>query len=106
MYLRALTGFFSSVESDDRISSTHISLYMALFEAWNRNDFINPVSITRKDIMKSAKINRTTYHRCIKELHDYNYIKYVPSYHPILGSLVYLNVLSSNMSNHALLYSS
>lgn len=106
MYLPALSDFFSCVEKDDRITSTHISLYMALFEAWNKNDFINPVSITRKEIMLSAKITRTTYHRYIKELHDYSYIKYVPSYHPILGSLVYLNLFSSNISNHALLYTS
>jgi hypothetical protein len=30
-----------------------------------------------------------TYHKCIKELDEYGYIRYQPSYHPKLGSQVY-----------------
>lgn len=104
MFLPALSNFFAVIASDNRISVNHVSLYMALFEVWNRNDFINPVSITRRDIMLTAKITRTVYHRCIKELHDYGYIRYIPSFHPILGSIVYLQSLSFQKESHALLY--
>lgn len=41
-------------------------------------------------IRQVAKIGRTTYHKCMKELEGFGYIKYVRSYSPILGSLVYL----------------
>jgi hypothetical protein len=49
------------------------------------------VAITRREVMELAKITRTIYHRCIKELHQFGYIRYVPSYHPVLGSLVYFS---------------
>lgn len=94
MYVPQLTRFFFHIEKDQRINNNHICLYMALFQQWNLNNFSNPVSITRKDILKTAKITRTTYHRCMKELNDFGYIRYVPSYHPILGSLVYVNMFS------------
>lgn len=96
MYVPQLTRFFSHAEKDERISNNHICLYIALFQRWNLNSFRNPVSITRREIMKSAKITRTTYHRCIKELDTYGYIKYLPSYHPVLGSLVYVDMFAFN----------
>jgi hypothetical protein len=30
-----LTGFYEAIEDDVRISTTHISLYMALLQQWN-----------------------------------------------------------------------
>lgn len=104
MYLPALSHFFTLAAGDNRISVNHVSLYMALFDAWNRNDFINPVSITRREIMLTAKLTRTVYHRCMRELHEYGYIRYIPSFHPILGSIVYLQSFSFQNESHALLY--
>lgn len=41
--------------------------------------------------MHVCKISSTaTYHKCIKELHQYGYITYTPSYNPYKGSLVLL----------------
>jgi hypothetical protein len=61
------------------IKARHISLYMALFECWNKNCFENPVSITREIIMPIAKISGiATYHKCIKDLYNFGYIKYLP----------------------------
>ena len=41
--------------------------------------------------MKVSKISsKATYHKCIKELNDWQYLKYKPSYNPFKGSLVYL----------------
>jgi hypothetical protein len=98
MYIVELTRFFTVAVHDERIDSNHISLYMALFQQWNLNNFQNPVSITRKEILQASKLTRTIYHRCMKELHEYGYIQYVPSYHPILGSLVYFPVCSLKSS--------
>jgi len=37
-----------------------------------------------------AKVQRTTYHKCIHDLQDLGLIEYMPSYHPVLGSAVSL----------------
>ena len=89
--LQQLSAFYKAVATDKRIGATHISLYMALFQMWNLNQFQNPVTITRQEVMPIARINgRATYHKCIKELEEYGYIKYIPSYNPFLKSLVYI----------------
>lgn len=86
-----LSEFYKSIQYDARIGVTHISIYMALFQYWNLNHFQNPVSITRNEVMQIAKINgRATYHKCIRELEEYGYIKYIPSFNPFLKSLVYM----------------
>lgn len=91
MYIAQLTDFFSAVEQDDRLTVSHISLYMALFELWNVNQFENPIAVTRRKIMKSCKIySFSTYHKIISDLQNFGYIKYLPSFHPAKGSLVYL----------------
>ena len=39
--------------------------------------------------MKLSKIgSNSTYHRCIKQLHHWNYLEYLPSYNPFKGSEV------------------
>lgn len=76
---------------DDRLLSSHITMYMALFQVWNENRFQNPVSINRNEIMKAAKINSlTTYTKSLRQLHEWNYLEYIPSHNPIVGSRVNL----------------
>jgi len=90
-YILQLSGFFQKVAIDDRLNPTHVSLYMAVFQYWNAERFQNPVSISRQELMRISKISaKATYHKCIKDLHNYGYIQYLPSYNPFKGSLVYL----------------
>ncbi|HEX4373379.1 MAG TPA: hypothetical protein VHZ50_08775 [Puia sp.] len=92
MYLPQLTAFYEKIIIDDRITVTHICLYMAMFQVWNLNAFVSPISVSRSELMKLSKIaGRTTYHNHMKELVEFGYIKYIPSYHPVLGSLVWMN---------------
>ena len=92
-----LMAFYVAIVDDKAITTSHISLYMALFKCWNLNNNQNPVSINRQEIMQIAKINgQATYHKCMKELQDLGYIEYRPSYHPLLGSQVYLNILKKD----------
>lgn len=78
-YIRHLNAFFSIIGSDKRLSASHISLYMALFQYWNFNRFQNPFPIYRDDIMQLSKIgSKNTYHKCIKILHETKYIYYHP----------------------------
>ncbi|HEY5326877.1 MAG TPA: hypothetical protein VIJ27_07745 [Mucilaginibacter sp.] len=75
---------------DKRLLATHISLFTALFVQWQRNDFISPFPVTRKALMGNSRIaSIATYHKCIRELDEYGYIRYQPSYDPVRGSLVF-----------------
>jgi len=76
---------------DHRLLATHVSLLTALFICWQRNGFVQPFSVNRRELMAFSKIaSIATYHKCIKQLDELEYIKYEPSYHPQKGSLVYL----------------
>jgi hypothetical protein len=78
------------IRGDERLLATHVSLFTALFVHWQRNWFINPFRVTRKELMAFSKIaSIATYHKCIRELDEFGYIRYQPSYHPAKGSLVY-----------------
>ncbi|MET3499630.1 hypothetical protein ABIC45_001221 [Mucilaginibacter rubeus] len=75
---------------DGRVLATHVSLFTALFISWQREGFVSPFAITRKTVMAFSKIaSIATYHKCIKELDEYGYIRYQPSFHPAKGSLIY-----------------
>lgn len=89
--VKELTNFYAAIKEDNKIGPRHISVYMALFQIYNLNLFTNPVQITRAVVMESAKINGlATYHKCIRDLSDFGYIKYFPSYNPAINSQVFL----------------
>jgi hypothetical protein len=86
-YIKHLTGFFEKVSTDFDLNPTHISLYMAVFQLWNQNRFQNPICISRDELMRISKIaSYATYHKCIRELDERNFVKYMPSYNPFKGS--------------------
>lgn len=88
-YIRHLSGVLDCFSQDKRLTASHISLYIALFQFWNLNRFQNPISITRSEVMEISKIgSANTYTRCLKELDSFGYIKYSPSFNPLKGSLV------------------
>ncbi len=90
-YIKHLSGFFEKVSVDNRLNPTHISLYVSLFQFWNACRFHNPISISRSEAMRVSKIcSKATYHKCMRELNDFGYLSYQPSYNPYKGSLVYL----------------
>ena len=89
--VKELTNFYSAIKSDPRIWTTHISLYMALFQFYNLNRLENPIQITRTAVMEVAKISGlATYHKCMKDLVEFGYIQYEPSYNPAISSQVHL----------------
>ena len=97
-YIKHLTGFFEKVVADKTLNPTHISLYIALFQFWNCNRFKNPISISRDEIMRISKISsKATYHKCLRNLHDLNYINYQPSYNPFKGSHVIMFNFSDSL---------
>lgn len=88
-YIKLLTAAFEKFYFDQRLNPAHISLYMALFHSWNACRFTNEFFVNRKEVMQIAKIGSpTTYHRCITDLHSWNYLTYFPSNNPFKGSKV------------------
>lgn len=68
---------------DTRITSTQMTLYLAIYFLYQREGNMNKVCISRRRVMKLAKINSYyTYHKGISVLQDLGYVRYVPSYHP------------------------
>src|SRR5690606_32544339 len=79
--LSPLTDFFSSIEKDGRISITHIGIYAALLQYRINCGFSNPIQVFSHQIMAIAKISApTTYHKCVRQLSEYGYINYMPSF--------------------------
>lgn len=90
--MEILVKFLTLVESDPRISPVHISLFVALWKKWVDSGSEGPLSFFRKDLADLCKIAGTnTFHKSIRELHAYGYIRYTPSYNHFLGSLVSFN---------------
>ncbi|WP_299578011.1 hypothetical protein [uncultured Sunxiuqinia sp.] len=88
-YLRHLNGFFERLAGDKRLSSYHISLYLALFWQWNACRFQDQFVISRAEMMEQARIgSANTYARCMKELTDWGYIHYKSSSNLHRGSEV------------------
>lgn len=64
---------------------------MALFQVWNSTRFPDEFFVIRDEVMKQSKIgSKSTYHRCLKELHQFGYIEYQPSHNPYRGSKIKL----------------
>lgn len=88
-YIRHLNGFFERLAEDKRLSSYHISLYIALFQHWNANRFSDQFTISRTEVMQLARIgSANTYARCMKELAEWGFVTYLPSSNLHSGSKV------------------
>tara|TARA_R110002033_G_scaffold114377_1_gene159301 strand:+ start:1341 stop:2027 length:687 start_codon:yes stop_codon:yes gene_type:complete len=88
-YIKHLNGIFIQFSKDNRLNPTHISLYIALFQIWNNNRFLEEFYINREEVMRFSKIgSKSTYHKCIKELSHWKYIIYYPSHNPYKGSKI------------------
>ncbi|WP_343329121.1 hypothetical protein [Polaribacter staleyi] len=88
-YITQLNNVFERFHNDQRIKQGHITLYLAFFHKWNRKFFQKTLTINRELIMERAKIkSKTTYHNYLRDLHNWEYLRYYPSYHPAIGSKI------------------
>ena len=95
-YIIQLNAVFERFNNDNRIKQGHITLYLAFFQLWNRKFFIKYLSINRGIIMEWAKIkSKSTYHNHVRDLHDWGYLAYYPSYSPSIGSKIKMTVYCS-----------
>jgi hypothetical protein len=89
--LTVLVNFFEAIKADQRVDPVQISVFMALYQKWLDNGCVNPLLISCPEIMPLAKISgNATYHRAIRALALYKYIRYEPSCSNRKESKVYL----------------
>lgn len=102
-YITHLNAVFENIVNDKRLSPFHVSLYFTLFQYWNISKFRNPISINREEMMQASKIgSANTYTKCLKELHQWKYLNYLPSYSPLIGSKIHLYIFNktNNTTNN------
>jgi hypothetical protein len=88
--MERLHCFLSSAEDDPRITTAHISVYVSLWKKWKDSGSDGPLSFFRTELAAMCKISScNTFHKVIRQLHEYGYITYVPSYNHFSGSQVY-----------------
>lgn len=88
-YITHLNAVLETFNMDERIKQGHISLYLAFFYLWNRKFFKETLTINRGLIMERAKIkSKTTYHNYLRDLNDWGYLQYYPSFNPARGSKI------------------
>lgn len=87
--IQPLLDFFSAIRKDYRVSATHIGIFAALLTYKLNLGNSDVIKVFSKDIMPMAKISSpSTYLRCLRELHDYGYLVYSPSYKKTEASLI------------------
>ncbi len=95
-YISQLTAAIDRLSEDIELNPSHVSLYLALFYQWNMNRFKNPISISRSEVMKVSKIgSKSTYHKCLKDLHAKGFLVYHPSHNPLRGSLIDMTIFGT-----------
>lgn len=94
--LELLTHYIQQVTSDERLKTVHLSLLIALCERWIYSDFSMRYQVSRKALMKISHIrSKATYHKTLRELQHFGYLKYIPSFHPRLASTIEITNLST-----------
>jgi len=84
-----LFRFLERGNDDERLLPSHLALFTAIHYLLKKAGTGLSVRITRKNVMRLAKINSiSTYHRCVNDLVTCNHIIYEPSFNRYLGTLV------------------
>lgn len=74
-------AFFETIIDDPRITTAHISVYLAMVSEFENMGETHLLTVQRNRIMQLAKINaRSTYDKVIHDLDQFGYIKYYPCF--------------------------
>jgi hypothetical protein len=84
-----IDNFLRRAANDKRLLPSHISLFMAMFYHSPGDAPGSFFQVSRKKLMRFSRIrSAVTYHKCMKELVEYGYIIYQPSYDPYRASRI------------------
>lgn len=83
------TRLLGTVANDKRLNVWHLSLLHSLIRLAYLQNERKIVHVSRSRLMELSHINTPpTYHKYFKQLQNFGYIKYTPSYHPGYRSTV------------------
>ena len=89
-----ITNFMERAKKDSRLGPVHVSLYLAILYCWLMQGGEGPARVSGKELMPIAKIGGLgSLYKSLRELHDYGYIGYRPSYNAREKSSVFLPLL-------------
>ena len=75
--LEIICFFLDKAGKDVRIGPVHISLYVSILKCCHEQGKEQAVAINTLELMQAAKIySSATYHRTIRQLNEFGYIKY------------------------------
>lgn len=87
-----LPRFFVGMDRDPRMSRSHVALYFSLIRQWANSGFQGTVQLYAKQGAKEAKMSISTYYNCLRDLHDFGYVYYIPSFKNNEASTIYLAI--------------
>ena len=83
--------YIKKASTDERLTRTQLSLYIAILNCWYDQKGIKEVKVTRKNLMTLSKIPAiSTYHRNLKMLIVLGYINYTPTFNHYVKSQILL----------------
>jgi hypothetical protein len=86
-----LHSFFEAIARDPRISCGHIGIYSALLQCWATRQYRQPLMVFSHQVIGLAKVSsRDTYFRYVRQLSEYGYIRYEPSFSRKQPSVIHL----------------
>lgn len=97
-YIFHLNEVLERFYNDTGVKQGHIALYMAFFQKWNHEFFKPMITVNKRFIMERAKFrSKTTYHNHLKDLSDWGYLQYFPSFHPARGSRIKMSIFGTGI---------
>lgn len=79
--MEEIVVFLDRAREDPRLGPLHISVYVAVLYTREKQRAAGPVQVSARRLMPLAKIRAFgPYHRAIRQLHEYGYLHYEPSY--------------------------
>jgi len=87
----AVSRFMDAIQADARITPYHVSLFAAIVHYKQTHGCASRIFAFSYDLMPLAKISSVaTYHKCVRDLHDFGYIDYEASFNRFTGSKIIL----------------
>lgn len=78
-----IMNYLSLYINDPDLNVWHLAILSAVLNLGYKQRQRRRINVSRSRIMALSHINTVpTYHKYLKELQDFGYIKYTPSYHP------------------------
>ena len=94
--VREITDFMERAAKDSRLGPMHISLYLAILYCWLEQGGAGPARVNGRALMPLAKIGGPTpLYRALRDLNEFGYIEYKPSFNAMEKSKVYLPLVET-----------